>query len=169
MISESLNLSTRALRPWPLVTKPSATKILSASRTETCATPNCRAQRFSMIFSPEASCPLRIASRSWSATFCLSNRCFTEGKCRPDCAFGKPEILACSDIQVVRDDAITVLDAAQCLHWAPPTGVSSQLAEPKLRQSISQKIIFAPNCNWRAKVPSRALVTLPKLPEFDIS
>src|SRR6266404_7992122 len=44
MIAASVNRSTRALRPWPLVTKPSAIKMFKASRTETCAAPNSCAQ-----------------------------------------------------------------------------------------------------------------------------
>ena len=48
---------TRALRPCPFVTKPSAMRILSASRIETWATPYCRAQGPSTIFSPGTSPP----------------------------------------------------------------------------------------------------------------
>jgi hypothetical protein len=61
MISGSPSLRTRALRPCPLATKPSVVRMISASRTETGATPNCRAQRPSMFFSPGKILPARIA------------------------------------------------------------------------------------------------------------
>ena len=67
MMAEFVSRSTRALRPWPLVTKPYAIRMFKASRTETCAAPNSRAQRLSTIFSPGASLPARMASRSWTA------------------------------------------------------------------------------------------------------